>query len=386
MTKNKFFFFSFFLILIFLIVFRSPCYFSQEGYWHIESYHWYKYALNNNFLKSIFYVYPNASYFELSLNIASKFSTYFPKFSTLIDVYFALLIKLVIFFYIYFSNSIIFNKKKYKILIICLVLFSPPMTPEIWLTTLHAKAYFGIFSFILLFQNFNNLESYKKTFYRFTLIFSGLSSIYASIFAPIYFIKFIIEKNKDNLLNFLYSLLPLLVNFFIFIKFSLLSDNAHRFTFSNRFSLDIGKIESFSYNILIRPFFGSSIPKFVYNKFNVESNETIFIALLLIAIFLVLILYKIYQKKDKIILLIFSSFLLQSFFVVVGSLYGDFVGGRYAVIPGIIILTLFIRMFQIEKNYLFKYLFAFIILMSLTVGIFEFKYFTPLPDLIECKI
>ncbi len=44
---------------------------------------------------------------------------------------------------------------------------------------------------------------------------------------------------------------------------------------------------------------------------------------------------------------------------VVGSLYGDFVGGRYAVIPGIIILTLFIRMFQIEKNYLFKYLFAF---------------------------
>jgi hypothetical protein len=71
---------------------------------------------------------------------------------------------------------------------------------------------------------------------------------------------------------------------------------------------------------------------------------------------------------------------------VVGSLYGDFVGGRYAVIPGIIILTLFIRMFQIEKNYLFKYLFAFIILMSLTVGIFEFKYFTPLPDLIECKI
>ena len=31
--------------------------------------------------------------------------------------------------------------------------------------------------------------------YRFTLIFSGLSSIYASIFAPIYFLKFIIEKN-----------------------------------------------------------------------------------------------------------------------------------------------------------------------------------------------
>ena len=378
MTKNKIFFYSFFLLLILLIIFRSPCYFFQESYWHIENYSFYKYSLNNSFLKSIFYVYPYATYLELTLNIVSKLGTYFPKFSTLIDLYVALLIKLVIFFYIYFSNSIIFNQKKYKILIIFLVLFSPPMTPEIWLTTLHAKAYFGIFSFILLFQDFNNLENYKKIIYRFTLIFSGLSSVYASIFAPIYFLRFIIEKNKDNFLNFLCSLLPLLVNLFIFIRFSLLGVN------EDRFSFDISKIESFSYNILIRPFFGSSIPKFFHSKLNIENNDLIFISLFLIIIISILTLYKIYQKKDKIILLIVCSFLLQSFFVFVGSLHGDFVGGRYAVIPGIIILSLFIRLFQIEQNYLFKYLFAFLILMSLTTGFFEFKYFTPLPDIIRC--
>jgi len=379
MIKNKIFFFTFFLLLIFLIFFRAPCYFVQEGYWHIEGYSFYKYSLENSFLKSIFFVYPYASYFELTLNIVSKLGTYFPKFSTLIDVYFALFIKLIIFYYAFFSNSIFFNKQKYKILIIFLILFSPPMTPEIWLTTLHAKAYFGIFSFILLFQNFDNLENYKKIIYRFAVIFSGLSSVYASILAPVYFLRFMIEKNKDSFLNFLCSLLPLLINFFIFIRFSLLNAN------ENRFSFDISKIESFSYNILIRPFFGSSIPKFIHSKINIANNDIIFVALFLIIIFSLLTIYKIFQKKDKITLLIVSAFLLQSIFVIVGSLYGDFVGGRYAVIPGIIILSLFIRLFQTEQKKIFKYLFLFLILMSLTTGFFEFKYFTPLPEIIRCK-
>ena len=378
MTKNKIFFIPFFLLLIFLIVYRSPCYFFQEGYWQIESFEFYIYSLDNSFFKSILYIYPEANYFELTLNIVSKLGTYFPNYSALIDVYFALSIKLGIFLYIYFSDSIIFNEQKYKILAIFLVLFSPPMTPEVWLTTLHAKAYFGILSFILIFQNFDNLESYKKNAYRSLIIFSGLSSIYASIFAPIYFLKYLIRNNRDNFMNFLSSLIPLLINFFIFIIFS--NDN------KDRFSFDIGKIESFSYNILIRPFFGSSIPKFFHSNLTVENNEFIFIAFFLIVIFLILTLYKIYQKKDEITLLIFCSFLLQTAFVFVGSLYGDFVGGRYAVIPGIIILILFIRLFQLEENYFFKGVFGTLILISLIIGFIEFKHFAPVPYMINCKI
>jgi len=376
MTKNKIFFSSFFLLLIFLIVFRTPCFF-LEGYWQIKGDNFYEYSAQNTLLKSLLYVYDYGGYFELTRNIVSKFATYFPIFSQLIDVYFSLLIYLAIFSYIYFSNSIIFNEKKYKILIIFLILFSPPMTPEIWLTVAHAKAYFGIFSFILLFQDFKNLENYKKIIYRFTLIFSGLSSIYASVFAPIYFLKFIIEKNKDSFLNFLCSLLPLVINLFTFIRFF---SNAN----IDRFVFDINKIVSFSYNILIRPFFGSSIPKFFHSKLNIENNDTIFIALSLLIIISIFFAYKIYQKKDKIILLIVTSFLLQSSFVFIGSLYSDFVGGRYAVIPGIILLTLFIRLFQTEQNYLYRYLFAFLILMSLTTGLLEFKYFSPLPNIISC--
>ena len=129
------------------------------------------------------------------------FSTYikfFPNYSSLVDVYFALIIKLVIFLYIFYSNSTLFYNVKYKILAISLILFSPPMTPEVWLTTIHSKSYFGIFTFILLFQKFDNLNTFKKSIYRFTIVFNGLCSIYSTILSPIFFLKFLLEKKKDD--------------------------------------------------------------------------------------------------------------------------------------------------------------------------------------------
>ena len=377
MTKNKFFFSSFFLLLVILIFFRSPCFFLDEGYWQIRYDSYYDYSLQNNFLKSILYVYDYGGYFELARNIISKTASYFPFFSQKIDTYFSLLIYLAIFSYIYFSKSLIFHNKNYKILIIFLILFSPPMTPEVWLTAPHLKTYFGLFTFILLLQDSSVLNGTKKILYRFLIIFSGLSSIYASVFAPIFFLKYLFEKNKDNLLNFLCSVIPLATNILIFLN---LLNNA------NRFAFDIGKIESFSYNILIRPFFGSSIPKFFFNKLSVTNLETILIAVFLILIFAITFAYKILEKKDKIIILIISSFILHSAFVLIGSLYPNFVGGRYSVIPGIILLSLFIRFYQLENNNFLKYLFGLLIFMSLLIGIVEFKYFSPLSYMLECKI
>ena len=53
MIKSKFFFPSFFLLLAFLIFFRSPCFFLDGGYWQIKNDSYYDYSLKNNFLKSI---------------------------------------------------------------------------------------------------------------------------------------------------------------------------------------------------------------------------------------------------------------------------------------------------------------------------------------------
>lgn len=380
MIRNKGLFYVFFLILISLIIFRSSCFFTGNSIRSFDQTVFYNFSANNNFIDSIFYVYPYASYFELWINIASKFATFFPNYSSHVDVYFALIIKLIIFFYISYSNSTLFYNAKYKILAISLILFSPPMTPEVWLTTIHSKSYFGIFTFILLFQSFENFNFFKKSIYRFFLVFNGFCSIYSTILSPIFFLKYLFEKKRDDLINFLFSLIPLFINFIIFIRFALLESSTNRFLF------DLSKIENFAYNILIRPIFGSTIPKFIHNKLSIETGSLIIIAFFIIFIFLISILRNLYFNRDRASLLIISSFFLHSIFIFFGSLYSDFVGGRYAVIPGIILLTLFIRFFQIEQNYLFKYVLAFIIFSSLSVGLVEFKYLTPLPELLKCRI
>ena len=78
MIKNKFFFPAFFILLAFLIFFRTPCFFLDEGYWQIKNASYYYYSLHNNFLKSILYVYEGGGYFELARNIVSKIASYFP--------------------------------------------------------------------------------------------------------------------------------------------------------------------------------------------------------------------------------------------------------------------------------------------------------------------
>ena len=382
MAKSKISLIIFFIFISFLIFYRSPCYFLQEGFWQINETHFFKYSLDNNFLDSILYVYPNGGYTEFIINIATTIGSYFPEFSILIDVFLALIIKLIIVFYIYFSKSNIFFDIKYKILIICLILFSPPMTPEIWLTTLHAKAYFGIFSFLLLLQEVTRFKKHHFFFYRFAILFSGLSSIYACVLSPIFFLKYLMEKNKDNFINFVYSFIPLLINFFLILKYFL--DNSY--ISQNRFSFDIIVLESFSYNILIRPFFGSTIPKFLNQIISLENFGFFIISVFVVSTFIIFSIYKSFKNKDKYIYLILAAFLIQSIFVIFGSLYDNFVGGRYAVIPGLIILIFFLRLIQIEKSIFLKTLFTILILSSLSIGLLEFKYLTPLPEILECKI
>ena len=194
--------------------------------------------------------------------------------------------------------------------------------------------------------------------------------------------KYLIEKNKDNFINFIYSFIPLLINFFLIFKYFL--DNSY--ISQNRFSFDINVLESFSYNILIRPFFGSTIPKFFNQIFSLENFGFFIISVFVVSIFIIFSIYKSFKNKDKYIYLILAAFLIQSIFIIFGSLYDNFVGGRYAVIPGLIILIFFLRLIQIEKSNFLKTLFITLILSSLSIGLIEFKYLTPLPGILECKL
>ena len=380
LSNNKNFILITFSIVIFLIIFRAPCYFIQEGWWNIKGNLFYMNSSQNTFFESLIFVLPAAGYFEFFTNIVSKIASYFPYYAKLIDVIFIFFLKIGIFSYVIFSRSNLITNNNYKLIFISLILFSPPMTPEIWMTSLHARSYFAILTILMIFQNFNFLSSFQLFTYRIILVFSGLSSVYSSVLAPIFLVNYFFYRTKIHFINFLISLIPLIINISLFIKFYLISDDND----GSRIVFNFSKVISFTYNILVRPFTGGTIPEIIYNKLFVKFSGDFLISLIIIFIFLIPLFSKSNLKKDKIFLLLLAIFIIQSILSVFGSLYGNFVGGRYAIIPGLVLLFLLVRTYQLEKNFLFKKFYLFLIIFSLIAGFVEFKYFSPLPNMLEC--
>ncbi len=367
---------SLFSILILIILLRSPCSFylgrSETG---LEVF--YNYALNNSLFNSLFYIYSEAKYFELWTNLSAILVSLVSFQSFFITVYLALIVKFFLLFYIFFSNSDLLVSTLHKFIFASFAIYSTAITPEIWLTTLHSKSFFGILSFIMIFQCFSKFNKTKFIFYRAGLIFNGLSSIYSSIFSVVYFFKYLNEKNKINFYNFIYSFIPLIVNFSIFLYFSL-----KEFAQNDRFVFELDKIFNLIYNTSVRPIFGGNLSNFFYKNINFLDNKIIY---LFFCILLALIsFFYLVKKKDSLLNLIIVSFFLNVLFILLGSQYSDFVGGRYAVISSVIFLTFFLRLIQIENNPIFNKFFIIIISVSLLIGLIEFRYFNPWMSLLKC--
>ncbi len=380
---SKKFLFSvlFFFLISILIIYRGPCFF-YEGIFETNEYEFYKYAKENGFFSGLFFVYKGAYYFKLWTNIANTTASFF-EFETakLITTYFSIIAYYIIFTYIFFFNSNILPTQKEKIFAIFVILFSPGMTPEVWMGSAHIREYFGIFAFVLLFYDPKNDSNLKKFYSNLLIIISILSSVWATVLSPIYFIKFFFKRNKDNLIFFISSFVSSLIQFLIVMNWYFIKSFEN-----NRFQIESEKLFSFIYNVPVRSFFGSTIPKFLFEKNDIHLLPffNLFIFALSLFFFIFLIIY-IIKKKDFNLNLIFISFILISCFALFGSMYSTFVGGRYAVVPSVILIFLVLRIFTLEKNFLLKILSGILLLSSLIVGLVEFKYKSPAPNLLSCQ-
>ncbi len=379
--KNIVLSFLFFLLITLLIFYRGPC-FLLEGTFQQDEYDFLKNSIEHGFFKGLIYVYSGAGYFNFWTNFSTSFASLFPEaISKIVVTYFALSVKLLIFLYIYFNDSTLFTKFWHKIFAIFVILFSPPMTPEVWMTTIHSNEYFGIFAFVLLFSNFKKSYYFKKNLTIILLFISGISSIYAAILTPAFIVKYMINKSKINLSKLISIFSAFILQLFIVVNNYLLNVGH-----GQRFEIEFYKFISYVYNVLVRSFFGSNIPKnlFVETNFYILKYFNIFVILLFLFLTFYLIFY-IFKKRDKVLYLIVFCLLIVSLFIMIGSLYSDFVGGRYAVVPGIIVIFLVFRIFIIETFFPIKSLASILLISSLIIGLVEFKYKSPLPQLLNCS-
>ena len=79
-----------------------------------------------------------------------------------------------------------------------------------------------------------------------------------------------------------------------------------------------------------------------------------------------------------------TALIFVSVLIIVGSTEPGQAGGRYAVVPGVILIFIIFRFFLIEKNFIHKNFFLILLTFSLIIGLLEYRYMSPFPKALEC--
>jgi len=377
---NKSLFGIFFLVLLILIFLREPCWLI-EGSLKNNVFGLYKTGLSRSFLENLFHIYDGTGALMFWSNITNSIITLFPiDKAKLLANYFTLIVYLTIFTYIYFAKSILFVNYKYKIFAIFIILLSPPMTPEVWMSSAHLRGYFGIFSFVLLFHDYTNDKKILNNISNFLIFFSGICSVYAAALTPAYFFKYYLSRNRNDLKRFLFALSAFLIQCIVIINY--IYSNISE---TSRFHFELNTFYSYFYNVIIRSFFGSFLPKSLFLDTGIYKIQyfNFLIYFVSILIILMMLIYVI-KKKDKISFIMIFSLTLISSLIIVGSVQPGFAGGRYAVVPGVILIFIIFRFYSTENNFFLKNLFLLLLVSSLTMGSLEYRYMSPFPQALQC--
>lgn len=370
-----------FLTLILLLVFyRSPYIFLTGRFVAEEGSFWFSNAFSFGAFNGLTQLYAGSGYFNLWANLSSVVALMLPlEYAPLGTVYMALLVQLYLYCFIIFSDSYFFNNKTDRIILSLIVLITPPMVASVWLNTLVSQVYFSILTILIFFQK-EFTKNLMNSLSPVILFISCMSSIIPCIFFPFFILKYLRDKTKPNLINLIVMSIPTILQsiIFLYVKLSgiekLLADGP-------RYILSLTKIVSYLYNAIVKTFLGRDLTQFLFYNF---SKENFFFLITLIFLVFLYILKKNFKKikKDKIIIYLISFFIIQSFLVIYVSKF-ESVQGRYIVIPGILLIFICYRLFQISHGGTKKFC---IVLLSLTLvtGAYEYKFNNVYPQFLEC--
>ena len=369
-----------FLILILLCFYKSPYLFLNGRFIAEEGSFYFKNTFLHGFYYGLVQVYWESSYFNFWANLSSIISNFVPiSYSPLVSVYFAFLVKIYLFIYIIFTDSYFLNNKYKKIICCFVVLASPPMAAEIWLNNLVSLVYFTIICILVFFQKFDK-KNLLTLLSPFILLITSLSSIIACIFTPFYFFKLLKNKNSNNFYNFLSMFIGSCLQSYIFIYSKI--NNLQGIDNQLRFDISYDKLINFTYNVIIKSFFGREFTQKIYYSF-FENINLLFLSIIILFLSILILMFILKEfKRDKVIIYLIIFFILQSILAIYGAKV-DQVQGRYAVIPGALLIFIFLSLIDHPKIFV-KSFATILIIFSLSTGLYEYKKNNAHPQLLLC--
>lgn len=377
---NKNFKLILFLLIIILAFYRSPYIFLNGRFVAEEGSFWFANSYLLGPIKGLTQIYWGSGYINVWPNLATTFALLVPiEYAPLVTVYFALAVKIFLFLFVIYSKSNFLVSNFDKTIISLVILASPPMVPEIWSNTLTSQIYFTIFAILIFFQKDIKVNFFNKLS-PFILFTSGLTSMLTCTLTPFFFYKYITKKNKFNFLNFISIFFVSCCQSTIFIYSKV--QNLDLEGVNTRFILSLDKFVNYTYNVLIKSFLGRDLTQLIYNHLLTSINIYLLTGFIIL-IFIFLLNHSFRQiKNDKIIIFLIFFFVIISL-VTLYAAKMEQVQGRYAAMPGILLIFITYRLFQLSSNN-FKNFYFLLILISLITGFYEFKLNNKYPHFLTC--
>jgi hypothetical protein len=188
-----------------LIVLKGPMLLVHTRLWAEESFYL-TYALKHNVLNGLLWSRESIGYYMLTANAPAVIAALVGKkisleYAPLVTTYFSLAIQVMPFAILVYGKSHLF-RNRFLMTMGCVLMLVPATNfGEIWFNTINAKNWTGLAAFIILFEDMSDWSKRKTWFFRWVVLFCGLSGPYAAVLAPIFALSYFVYRERERLIQ-----------------------------------------------------------------------------------------------------------------------------------------------------------------------------------------
>ncbi len=192
-------------LVIVLIALKGPMLLVHPRIWAEESFYL-AYALKHSLLKGLLWSRPSLGYYLLTANVPAVIAAMVSKtigleYAPFVTTYFSFAVQILPFAILIYGKSHLF-RTRFLVATGCLLMLVPATNyGEIWFTILHTKNWTGLAALVILFEDMSGWSNRKSWFFRWVVLFCGLSGPYAPVLAPIFALSYFLYRERERLVH-----------------------------------------------------------------------------------------------------------------------------------------------------------------------------------------
>lgn len=312
---------------------RAPNLLAAPRFWAEEGSAFFREAHDGGVLAGLTFVYHRAGYFAGFTNLATTLSAHVVPLerAPLVTTWLAFLAQLAPIAIVVFGRSPLSSSLPRTIAAVAILVFAPTIIGEVWLTSLHAAMFLAAAATLILIEDTEGLAAGKRWAYRAVLLMGSLSGAYVVYQAPVFALRAWTERSRERVVQLAVLCGGVAVQAAVFAHGSLAGvRNEKRF-----FEASWSTLEMASTAQIGTPLLGRSLAEALAHRLGPVFLLG-WLALLAIA-FAARRRLGVHLNDSRVCLaLAFSALLVGTSL----TAFDGRPGGRYAVVPGIVLLLL----------------------------------------------